>query len=218
MARADGEHAGAQAVLVAVVFPHGDEVFGADNERFEALVILKDAGDGGGHQGFAETDDIADEDAAAFVEMVGGDLDGGGLKVKQGIAEVGGDAEFGEAGARLLGEVVGDLDVDMVGVESVPRTRQLSSMMAASSLEMSMHQLSFQRCSNQSASLLQASWSRTSTFSSPLFGEAGLGEVAAAQVADDGIDGIGAVQQVELGMKRVGEKKLDDYLAGLELL
>ena len=69
---ADGEHAGAQAVLVAVVFPHRDEVFGADNERFEALVILKDAGDGGGHQGFAETDNVADEDAAAFVEMVGG--------------------------------------------------------------------------------------------------------------------------------------------------
>ena len=94
MATADGEHAGAQAVLVAVVFPHGDEVLGADDERFEALVVLKDAGDGGGHQGFAETDDVADEDAAAFVEVVGGDLDGGGLEVKQGIAEVGGDAEI----------------------------------------------------------------------------------------------------------------------------
>ena len=52
----------------------------------------------------------------------------------------------------------------------------------------------------------------------PLFGEAGLGEVAAAQVADDGIDGIGAVQQVELGMERVGEEEFNDDLAGLELL
>ena len=51
-------------------------------------------GEGGGHQGFAESDDIADEDAAALVEVMGGDLDGGGLKVEQGIAEVGGDAEI----------------------------------------------------------------------------------------------------------------------------
>ena len=69
--------------------------------------VLKDASYGGGHQGFAESDNIADEDAAALVEVVGCDLDGGGLEVKQGIAEVGGDAEFGEAGARLLGEMVG---------------------------------------------------------------------------------------------------------------
>ena len=45
---------------------------------------------------------------------MGGDLDGGGLEVEQGIAEVGGDTEIGKAGARLLGEMVGDFDVDVI--------------------------------------------------------------------------------------------------------
>ena len=89
------EYLSPQTVPYAVVFPHWNEVFGADDQGLQAKVVLKDAGESGGHQGFSESDDIADEDTAALVEVMGGDLDGGGLEVKQGIAEVGGDAEFG---------------------------------------------------------------------------------------------------------------------------
>ncbi len=57
------------------------------------------------------------QDAAALVEVVGGDLDGGVLELEQRVAEVARDAELGQAGARLLGQVVGHLHVDVVGRE-----------------------------------------------------------------------------------------------------
>ena len=130
------------------------------------MIVLEDTGQGGGHQRLAETDHVADEDAAALVQMVGGDLDGLDLELEQLVAEVTRDAELRDAGASLLGQVVGHLDVDVVGRERLVRA-QLSSMMRTRSSEMSRHHGSFQRSSNQWASLSQASWSRTSTFSSP---------------------------------------------------
>ena len=53
-------------------------------ERFGVLVFLKDAGQGGRHEGLAESDYIADDDTAAFVEMVSSYLDGGFLKFEGG--------------------------------------------------------------------------------------------------------------------------------------
>ena len=47
------------------------------------LVFLKDAGQGGRHEGLAESDYIADDDTAAFVEMVSSYLDGGFLKFER---------------------------------------------------------------------------------------------------------------------------------------
>ena len=57
------------------------------------------------------------------------------------------DAELGEAGARLLREVVGHLEVDVVGRDGL-FARPAPSMISASSSEMSRHQRSFQRSSN----------------------------------------------------------------------
>ena len=42
-------------------------------------------------------------------------------------------------------------------------------------------------------------------------------EVAAAEVADDGVDGIGAEKKIELGVKRMTEKQFDDKLPRPEL-
>ena len=74
----------------------------------------KDACQGGGHQRLAQADDIADQHAAALVEVVGGDLDRRRLELEQLVAEVARDAELGKPGARLLRQVVGHLDVDVV--------------------------------------------------------------------------------------------------------
>ena len=49
-----------EVIIVQVVAPHGDEVFGAEHECFRAVVILHDACHGRRHQRLAEADDIAD--------------------------------------------------------------------------------------------------------------------------------------------------------------
>jgi hypothetical protein len=50
-----------------------------------------------------------------------------------------------------------------------------------------------------------------------LVGKAREREVAAAEVADDGVDGIGAEQQVKLGMKRMAEEEFHHKLPCLQL-
>ena len=119
-------------------------------------------------------------------------------------------------GARLLGKVVGHLEVDVIGRDGF-FAAQLSSMISTSSSEMSMHKRSFQRSSNQLASLVQASWSRTSTFSSPCLRQPGQREVAAAEVADLGIDRVRTKQEIEFGVERVAQEQLDDDLPGSDL-
>ena len=211
------EDLSSQTVLYAVVFPHWDKVFGTDDQCLQALVVLKDAGEGGGHECFAETDDIADEDAAALVEVMGGDLDGGRLEFEEGIAEIGGDAKFGEAGARLLGKMVGDLDVDVVRGDQllacptfVDDGGKLFGDVDAPTVVPTL----FEPVGELVAGIMV----EDVDVQLALTGEAGLGKVAAAQIADNWVDGVGAVEQVELGMERVGKEELDDELAGLELL
>ena len=45
-----------------------------------------------------------------------------------------------------------------------------------------------------------------------LMGKPGQCKVAATQVAGDGVDGIGAEQQVELRVERVAQEQLDHHL------
>jgi len=42
-------------------------------------------------------------------------------------------------------------------------------------------------------------------------------QIAAAQVADDGVDRVGTEQQVQLGVQRVAEEQLDAHLVRLDL-
>ena len=50
-----------------------------------------------------------------------------------------------------------------------------------------------------------------------LLRQAGKSEIAAPHVAGGGVVGVGAVQQVELGVQRIANEKLDDELASLDL-
>ena len=55
-----------------VSFPHGHEILRVENQALQHLVVAHDAGDSAGDTGLAETDHVADEDAAAFVEVAAG--------------------------------------------------------------------------------------------------------------------------------------------------
>ena len=50
-----------------------------------------------------------------------------------------------------------------------------------------------------------------------LVGQTRQRQIAAAQVADDRVDPVGAKEQVELGVKSVAEKQLDANFLGLDL-
>ncbi len=106
---------GSQPILLAVVLPHRHQVLRAEDEGFDAVVILEDPGQGRCHQGLPEADDIADYDAATFVEMMCGDLDSRLLELEQSVAEVGGNAELVETGASFLGQVIRHLHIDVIG-------------------------------------------------------------------------------------------------------
>ena len=47
-------------IFFAIRFPHSDEVLGADDERFDTVVILKNASERGAHHRLAESDNITD--------------------------------------------------------------------------------------------------------------------------------------------------------------
>ena len=200
-----------------MVLPHADQVLGAEDECFQGVGrVLKQAREGGRHEGLAEADHVADDDAAAFFKVAGGDLDRGGLEVKEGIAEIGWQGELGEAGARLLGQVIrhfdvyviwrdevgpgpaffddldeffGDVDAPVIAPAVLEPLGQLSGGVVVEDVHV---QLALMR-------------------------QAGEGEVAAAQVADAGVVKVVPEAEVKLGVKRVPEKEPGDELAGFEL-
>ena len=111
----DADDLGDEPVAVGVVFPHADEILGAENECFKgAGRVLKHAGQRGSHEGLAEANHVAQNHAAALFQMPGRDAHGSGLELEQVVTHVRRDGEFGQAGPGFFGQVVGHLDVDMV--------------------------------------------------------------------------------------------------------
>ncbi len=78
--------------------------FGTDDQRFEAVIVLEDARQGGRHQRLAQAHHVADQHAAALVEMVGGDLDGGHLEFEELVSEVAWNVEIPADPRGLLRE------------------------------------------------------------------------------------------------------------------
>ena len=92
-------------------------------------------------------------------------------------------------------------------------------MISASSSEISRHQRSSQRSLNQRFQFLAGIVVQHIDVQFALALTVRQGEVAAAQVANDGGDGIALlVEQVELGMQLVAQKELDDSACASELL
>ena len=57
---AQRQHSPAQVIFLAIRFPHFDEVLGANDERFNAVVLFKNARERGAHHRLAQADNIAD--------------------------------------------------------------------------------------------------------------------------------------------------------------
>ena len=69
-------------VAVGIVFPHGDEVLGADDQGFVTEIVFKHSGQRGGHDGFSQAHHVADHHATTAVQMAGGNLDGAFLELE----------------------------------------------------------------------------------------------------------------------------------------
>ena len=65
----------------------------------------------------------------ALVQVMGRYLDRSGLKVEQAVTKDLGNPELGKAGASFVGEVVGHLEVDVVGrYQCLPRPAILDDL------------------------------------------------------------------------------------------
>ena len=201
------QDAGAHPVPLPVVLPHGDEVPGAEDQRLQPVVVLEHPRQRGGHEGLAQADDVADDHAAPPVQVVRGDLHGGGLEVEEPGAEVPGDAEPGQPGPRLLRQVVRHLDVDVMRRNRfLPRpappddrgqlVRHVDAPAVVPALLEPRREL-FARVVVEHVDVELA-----------LTGQPGLREVAAAQIPHRRIGRVRPEQQVKLGVQGMAEKQL----------
>src|SRR5262245_39184091 len=111
---AEREHTSAQAILGAIIFPHRDQILRAEDKRLQVVVVLKDTSYGGGHERLAKANYIANEHAAAFVEVMRGNLDCSNLKVEELIAKVAWEVKLADCGPRFLRQVISHFEVDLV--------------------------------------------------------------------------------------------------------
>ena len=181
------------------------------------MIVLEHARQGSGHEGFAQPDHVADDDAAPFVQMMRGDFYGGRLKVKEFVAEVFGDTKFGQPGAGFLREVVRHFDVDVIRRDQVfacptlvENFDQLVGDLDAPAVVPSVFKPLGEFLARVVVQHVHVQF--------PLARQPREREVAAAQVSHRRVDRIGAEQQVKLGVKRMPEKQFDDDLVRLDLL
>ena len=88
------QHFGAQAVTLPVIFPHLHEVLRADDKRLNSVIVLEDARERRRHQSFAESDDIADEHAAALIQVMRRNFYRRRLKGKEPVAKIARNAKL----------------------------------------------------------------------------------------------------------------------------
>ena len=79
------------------------------------MVVLEHAGQRCADSRLAQAYHIADQDAVALVQVVGGDLHRMGLEPHQLAFEDFGDAELADPLPRLARQVIGQFEVDVVG-------------------------------------------------------------------------------------------------------
>ena len=201
------QHAGAHPVAFAVVLPHRDEVPGAEDQRLQPVVVLEHPRQRGGHEGLAQADDVADDHAAPPVQVVRGDLHGGGLEVEEPVSEVPGNAELRQPGPRLLRQVVRHLDVDVMRRDRfLPRPAppddrgQLVRYVDAPAVVPALLEPRRELFAGVVVEHVDVELALT--------GQPGLREVAAAQIPDHRVGRVGPEQQVELGVQRMPEKQL----------
>jgi len=201
---------------VGIVFPHRNEVLGADDERFSVVIVLEHLGQSGGHHRLAQADHIADQHTAALVQVVRGNLDGSNLEVEQRFAKNRRDTEFRKACTRFLSKVECHLEVDMIGRHQtltrpalVDDVGQFLGNIDAPTVAPAIFKPIDQLVAGIVLQHIDVQF--------PLLGQARKREVRATQKAGDRVVGILPMQQIELGVQGVAQIHLDDQLLGTNL-
>ena len=191
--------------MVAIVFPHGDKVFRAKNEGFEKEVVRQNPRERSCHQCLPQADNIAEQHAAAFMDVVGRDLDGGGLKFKQLVSKVFGDAVLDDSFTRLLGKVVRHLDVDMVRRNGLLACPALLDDFRdfLGNIETPFVVPAFVKPFGE---FLAGVVVHHIDVEFALFGESGERQVAAAEKGDGWVDRVGTMAKVELRVQGVAQE------------
>lgn len=199
-----------------MVLPHFDEVLRAQDERADAPFVLNQTSECRCHQGFAQTYHVANKNAAALVEMMSSNPHSCTLKFKKLAAKFQGDAKFSQPGPRLLRQVVGHLDVNVVrrheGFTSPAFFDDLCKFRGNVDAP-----AIFPAVLEPLGQLVASVVIEHVNIQLTLAGQTSEGQIAAAKVANSGIDGIWSEKQVELGVERMAKKELDDYLLLLDL-
>ena len=148
--------------------------------------------------------------------MVRGDLDSGFLKVKKHGVKIGRDAEFGQPRARLLGEVIGHLHIDLVGRDQrrarpalFDDLRQFGRDVEAKTVMPALLEPPGQLAGGILFDHIDVQFT--------LGRQSREGQIAAAQIADHGRESILAMKEIELGMQAVAQIELDGNLAAAQL-
>ena len=143
-------------------------------------------------------------------------LDRSSLEVEEPVAEHLGNPELGKPGAGFVGEVVGHFQVDVVR-----RYQRLPRPALFDDLEQFVRDVDAEPVVppvlEPFRELERSVVVENVHVQLALCRQTGEGQVAASQVADDGVYGIVAKQEVELRVQRVAQKELDDDLLGAKL-
>jgi len=148
--------------------------------------------------------------------MMGSNFDGGDLVVKQLILEDGRDAKVLQPGTRLLREMIGHLEVDVVGWgHLVARPAFIDNLgkfvgdIQAPALVPALVKPALQFLARITVQHINVEFA--------LVLESCQREVAAAKIANDGGNAAFLVEQVELGMQLVAQKEFDNDALCFEL-
>src|ERR1039458_6984747 len=189
------QHPAPQPVPFPIVLPHGDEVLRAENQGFKILFVFGHPGERGCHQRLAKADNVTYKDTAAPSHVPRGELNGGDLKSEELGPKGLRYAKLNEALTGVLAEVVGDLDVDVIrrhlGLSCpalVDDAGELAGDVEAPDVIPALFEPGGQFATRIAIHYVDIQLS--------LFLQAGPREIAAAEVTDLGIDGVGAEEQV----------------------
>ncbi len=210
------QHLGAQPVAMDVILPHRDQIPGAQDEGFKIEIVLEHLGQGRGHQRLAQTHHIADQHAAALVQVLGGDLDRRDLEIEQDVAEHRRNAEFGETSPRFLGQVIGHFQIDVIGRHEFFARPALVDEVGQFPGDVEAPAVAPARL-EPVGQLDRGVRIEHIDIQLALLGESGQGQIAAAEIAHNRIDRVPPKQQIQLGVQRVAQVHLDDQLARPEL-
>src|SRR5207245_2895987 len=110
---AEGKNLRSQSILLAVVFPHADEILGAQNQGFQIMVVFKYLSQRRRHERLSQADHVPDQHTAALVQMVGCNFDGSRLEFEQLLAKLARDGKAEKALAGILRKVIRHFDIDV---------------------------------------------------------------------------------------------------------